>query len=195
MNPMNTNRHPAPKTFLFLALALSAVAFGAAGCQRNIVKASPPSVSTPPPAANPAQAPPSEPQTTAAPPATAAPTPPATAAPQPAPARPRPAAPAANEPEKPAESSRPAAPQISPELTPQAQAAAEQRTNADIQIAEQNLHKAEGKQLDEAQHDLVEKVRDFLAQAHDAIHAEDWVRASNLAEKARILSDELAKSL
>jgi hypothetical protein len=39
MNPMNTNRHPAPKTFLFLALALSAVAFGAAGCQRNIVKA------------------------------------------------------------------------------------------------------------------------------------------------------------
>jgi outer membrane biosynthesis protein TonB len=194
MNPMNTNRHPAPTKFPLLALALSALAFGAAGCQRNIVKASPPSVSTPPPATNPAQAPPSAPQTTAAPPA-AAPTPPAAPAPQPAPARTRTPAPAATEPEKPAETSRPAAPQISPELTPQAQAAAEQRTNADIQTAEQNLHKAEGRQLDEAQHDLVEKVRDFLAQAHDAIRAEDWVRASNLAEKARILSDELAKSL
>ena len=84
---------------------------------------------------------------------------------------------------------------ISPELTPQAQAAAEQRTNTDIDHAERNLQAAEGRQLDAAQHDLVEKVRDFLAQAHEAIHADDWVRASNLAEKARILSDELVKSL
>jgi hypothetical protein len=84
---------------------------------------------------------------------------------------------------------------MSPELTPQAQAAAEQRTNADIQEAQQNLKTAEGKQLSAAQHDLVEKVHDFLGQARQAIAAEDWVRASNLAEKARVLSDELVKSL
>jgi len=205
MNLMNMTRNTRQRataarttTFssLLLALALCAIAFGAAGCQRNIVKASPPSVSTPPPPeANPSTAPPTEPQTTTAPPPTAAPTPTPKSTPPPAPTRAKQPAPVASEPEKPADNPRPEAPVISPELTPQAQAAAEQRTNADIAHAEQNLQSAESKQLDEAQHDLVQKVRDFLAQAHDAIHAEDWVRASNLAEKARVLSDELVKSL
>lgn len=179
-----------------LAFALSACVFFGAGCQRNIVKASPPSVSTPPPPeANPSTAPPSEPQTTTAPPTASEPTPPPAPAPQPVPTRPKPSEPSSTEPEKPTETPRPEAPVISPQLTPQAQAAAEQRTNANIQRAERNLQTAESKQLDEAQHDLVEKVRDFLAQAHEAIHAEDWVRANNLADKARVLSDELVKSL
>jgi hypothetical protein len=179
-----------------LAFALAAAVFGAAGCQRNIVKASPPSVSTPPPPeANPSTAPPTQPQpTTASSTATPEP-PPENPAPQPTPAHRKPATPTATAPEAPPDSSRPEAPVISPELTPQAQAAAEQRTNSDMQRAEQNLQSAESKQLDEAQHDLVEKVRDFLSQAHQAIHEDDWVRASNLAEKARVLSDELVKSL
>jgi hypothetical protein len=53
---------------------------------------------------------------------------------------------------------------------------------------------AVGKRLSAAQKDLTEKIRGFLAQAHDAIRAGDWVRALNLAEKARVLSDELVKS-
>ncbi|MGB6430919.1 MAG: hypothetical protein WBF06_10040 [Candidatus Acidiferrales bacterium] len=196
----NANRAPQPRLRAFgavlSALALFAIAIGAAGCQRNIVKASPPSVSTPPPTqANPPATPPAAPQTTDAPPSPAAPAPPPNPAPQPATTRPLQPAPTATEPEKPAETPRPEAPVISPEMTPQAQAAAEQRTNADIAHAEQNLQTAESKELDAAQHDLVEKVRDFLEQAHEAIHADDWVRASNLAEKARILSDELVKSL
>jgi|HubBroStandDraft_1064217.scaffolds.fasta_scaffold81369_2 outer membrane biosynthesis protein TonB len=179
-----------------LALTLSVLVFSAAGCQRNIVKASTPSLSTPPPpAATPSPTPPSEPQTTTAPPPAPAPEQPPAATEEPAPTRPKPSTPSATGPEKPAETPRPEAPVISPQLTPQAQAAAEQRTNSDIKRAEQNLQIAESKQLDEAQHDLVEKVRDFLAQAHEAIHGEDWVRASNLAEKARVLSDELVKSL
>jgi len=179
-----------------LALTLSVLVFSVAGCQRNIVKASPPSVSTPPPPeATPSPAPPSAPQTTTAPPPAPAPEQPPPAAEEPTPTRPKPSTPSAIEPEKPAETPRPEAPVISPQLTPQAQAAAEQRTNADIKRAEQNLQIAESKQLDDAQHDLVEKVRDFLAQAHEAVHGEDWVRASNLAEKARVLSDELVKSL
>jgi hypothetical protein len=167
LNNTNTNRTVQPRRAaigcLMCALALSAMVLCATGCQRNIVKASPPSVSTPPPTeTTPPVAAPTEPQTTTAPPPAAAPEPPPSSAPQPA---------------------------------PQAQATDEQRTNADIAHAEQNLQSAESKELDAAQHDLVEKVRDFLAQAHEAIHAEDWVRASNLAEKARVLSDELAKSL
>ena len=200
LNIANANRTVQPRRTatgcLLCALALSALVLCATGCQRNIVKASPPSVSTPPPTeSTPPVAAPTEPQTTTAPPPTAAPEPPPSSAPQPAPAHHKPAAPAATGPESPSENTRPAAPVISPELTPQAQATDEQRTNADIAHAEQNLQSAESKELDAAQHDLVEKVRDFLAQAHEAIHAEDWVRASNLAEKARVLSDELAKSL
>jgi type IV secretory pathway VirB10-like protein len=179
-----------------VAFAICVLVCFAAGCQRNIVKASPPSVSTPPPPeSNPSTAPPAQPQPTTAPPPAPAPEEP-TPAPvtQPAPTRPKPSTPSSTEPEKPAET-RPEAPVISPQLTPQAQASAEQRTDADIKRAEQNLQTAESKQLDEAQHDLVEKVRDFLAQAHEAIHSQDWVRASNLAEKARVLSEELVKSL
>ncbi len=61
--------------------------------------------------------------------------------------------------------------------------------------AEKNLQAAAGKQLNAAQKDLVEKINGFLGQAHEAIVAGDWVRAKNLAEKARVLSDELVKSL
>jgi hypothetical protein len=51
-----------------------------------------------------------------------------------------------------------------------------------------------GKQLNAAQKDLADKISGFLAEAHGAILADDWVRAQNLAEKARVLSAELVKS-
>ena len=51
-----------------------------------------------------------------------------------------------------------------------------------------------GRRLNAVQDDLAEKVRGFLSQAHEAIRANDWVRAQNLAEKAQVLSAELVKS-
>ena len=45
-----------------------------------------------------------------------------------------------------------------------------------------------------AQKELVGKISGFLGQAHEAILTDDWVRAQNLAEKARVLSVELTKS-
>ena len=60
--------------------------------------------------------------------------------------------------------------------------------------AEENLQKAGGRQLNAAQKDLTEKISGFLAQAHEAILADDWVRAQTLAEKARVLSVELVNS-
>jgi len=60
--------------------------------------------------------------------------------------------------------------------------------------AEHNLQFANGKQLSAAQKDLTEKIKGFLSQSHEAIMADDWVRAQNLAEKARVLSAELVKS-
>lgn len=68
-------------------------------------------------------------------------------------------------------------------------------TTSNITTAEQNLQQANGKQLNAAQKDLTGKITGFLAQAHEAILADDWVRAQSLAEKARVLSVELVKSL
>ena len=90
---------------------------------------------------------------------------------------------------------KPAPPQISPQLSAQDLAAAKTNTTSSITTAEKNLQAAAGKQLKAAQKDLVEKINGFLGQAHEAIVADDWVRAQSLAEKARVLSNELKKSL
>jgi len=99
-------------------------------------------------------------------------------------------------PESPADqSAHPPAPQISPQLSPGDQAAYERKTNEDIAVAEKNLQQANGKQLSAAQNDLVEKIRSFLSQSHDAAKTGDLARAQNLAQKARLLSIELVESL
>ena len=67
-------------------------------------------------------------------------------------------------------------------------------TTSNITAAEKNMKFSSGRSLNAAQTDLAEKIRGFLAQSHEAIAADDWVRAQNLAEKARVLSDELVKS-
>jgi hypothetical protein len=89
---------------------------------------------------------------------------------------------------------KPAPPQISPQLSPRDLAATKKNTTTNITTAEQNLQLANGRQLSAAQNDLTEKIKGFLSQSHEAIMADDWVRAQNLAEKARVLSAELVKS-
>ena len=123
-------------------------------------------------------------------PETPAPTPPPAPAKRPAPPRPRPAPAETAEPAPP----KPAPPQISPQLSAKDLETAKTNTTSNITTAEKNLHQADGKQLNAAQKDLTEKINGFLSQAHEAIRADDWVRALNLAEKARVLSAELVKS-
>jgi hypothetical protein len=89
---------------------------------------------------------------------------------------------------------RPAAPQISPQISPVDQASYERKTNDDVSMAKKNLQAAQGKQLNAAQQDLVDKIRSFLAQSLDASRSGDWARAQNLAQKARLLSVELMNS-
>jgi hypothetical protein len=178
------------------AFALGLAMAGGSGCQRNIVRAEPPSV-TSPPTVEPLPAP--EPAPTVAETAPPAPVPePAAAqppavdlAPEPLPPKPRPA-PAEAEAAKPKTDAP--APEIAPQLSPQQQAAATRSTTEDIRVAEKNLQAATGKPLNAAQKDLYEKVQGFLSQAHDAIRANDWVRAQNIAHKAQVLSVELTHS-
>ena len=165
-----------------LALLLFAVMLGASGCKKRTVHAGPPV----PPMAPPAEPAPANPT----PPATKPETPPE-AQPAPPPVAPTPKPPAKPRLDPP----KPAPPQISPGMTAEEQAQAERRTNEGINAAERNLQAAYGRQLNAAQHDLVEKIRGFLAQAREAIRASDWVRARNLAQKARVLSVELINSL
>jgi hypothetical protein len=177
--------------FLALLLPCSVFLVGCAG--KNIVKAAPPSVSAPPPEETAPMPPPATP-------------PPVTTTEEPAPEVPSPAPPTAlgkrpPAPRRPAPTetadpapAKPAPPQISPQLSPKDLDATKKSTTSNITIAEQNLQLADGKQLSASQKDLSEKIKGFLGQSHEAIMSDDWVRAQNLAEKARVLSAELVKS-
>ncbi len=94
----------------------------------------------------------------------------------------------------PSEPAHPAAPLISPQLSPGDQAAYQRKTGEDIYVAKKNLQDASGRQFSAAQQDLVEKINSFLAQSDSASKDGDWTRARNLAEKARLLSAELIAS-
>jgi hypothetical protein len=181
-----------------LSLALS-------GCEKT-VKASPPVASAPLP--QPADSKPITniaPDTTATPPEVAEAPPPA---PAPTEAAPLPVTPTRSKPAPPPhkqsaepqttetpEQSRPPAPQISPELSPNDQATYAHKTDEDITVAQKNLQQSADKRLSAAQTDLVEKIKSFVSQSQEASKAGDWARAQNLAQKARVLSVELVDSL
>jgi hypothetical protein len=189
---------------VFFACSLS---LATAGCENKTVRAAVP-------AAAPAPAPtqPDRPMTTA--PDTDA-TAPLDAAATPPPSIPAPSTPAASvtipatqpapAPRKPTEgqssgegtesATRQPALQITPELSPGDQASYERRTADDLAVAEKNLGQAAGKPLSAAQQDLVAKITSFSSQSRDASKAGDWARAQNLAQKARLLSNELLNSL
>jgi hypothetical protein len=182
--------------FVFAFLLGLAVVAGT-GCRRNIVRAAPPSVASPPvieplPAPQPQPAPVADAAPAPVPEPGATPPPPANISTESAPPRPRTAAPAEAEAPKPKPDQPP--PQIAPQLSPRQQAEATRSTTNDIRVAERNLQLASGKQLKPSQKDLVEKIQGFLSQAHEAIGADDWVRAQNLAHKAQVLSVELNRS-
>lgn len=107
------------------------------------------------------------------------------------PARPH-VAPPARTPEEPA---KPALPTISPQLSAEEAQAAQQDTNASLSAADRNLESTRGKTLNANQADILSKIRGFMSDARDAAHSGDWTRARNLAKKAQVLSEELAKSL
>jgi hypothetical protein len=109
-----------------------------------------------------------------------------------APARPRVLAPATN---PGAAAGRPDTPQIVPELSTQESTSLQRETNQSLAVADRNLAATTGKSLNAAQADLASKVRSFISDAREAGRAGDWTRARDLAKKAQVLSEELARSL
>jgi len=84
---------------------------------------------------------------------------------------------------------------ITPQLTPQESVLARQQTNQSLRIAERNLESARRKNRSATQSDLVTKSRGFIQDAREAAQIADWSRARSLANKAQVLSEELASSL
>jgi hypothetical protein len=178
---------PHAKFALLLACAL---ALGVAGCPREKVHAKMPTIIPPVPAPAEPPTPPyilgQEPtDTTLAMIPESLPTPP--------PERPHPAAPRHSG-SDPSAAPKPAAPAISPEISASDQAVYERRIDENLKTAESNLRQASAHQLNATQKDMAEKIKGFVEQAHDAMQAADWTRAQNLAEKAQVLSSELASS-
>ncbi len=173
-----------------LFVLLFAAAFAATGCgTKRVVRASPASVSTPPPEETPpapiplpAAPPPTETKMEEPPPEAPPPEPPPEPAKRPAP-RPRPAQPETADPGPP----KPAPPQISPQLSAKDLEAAKSNTGSNISTAEKNVQLANGRQLNTAQKDLVEKINGFLGQAHEAIRTSSHPYAAlplpNFADK------------
>ena len=109
---------------------------------------------------------------------------------------PRPPAPrratATTEPEP--EPTKPEAPQISPQLSPEEKSRAQASTDADIRAAQQVLDTAAHHTLNATQQDMSDKITSFLTQAREAISVADWLRAKSLAQKAHVLANELVRS-
>jgi hypothetical protein len=99
---------------------------------------------------------------------------------------------ATSEPEP--EPTKPEAPPISPQLSPEEKSRAQSVTDADLRAAQQDLDLASRHTLNATQQDMADKIRSFVAQARDAINVADWLRAKNLANKAHVLSSELIRS-
>jgi hypothetical protein len=108
------------------------------------------------------------------------------------PARPHVAPPPAPES---AVSKKPEVPVIAPQLTPAETTSARQQMYASLSVAEKNLARSQGRQLNSTQSDLAAKVKGFIGDARSAGRTGDWTRARSLATKAQVLSEELVASL
>jgi hypothetical protein len=175
----------------------------AAGCVEKKVQAAVPSVAPPVADARPMTI---APDTDATPPLEAEQTPPSL----PTPAARAPvdlaASPVVQPPRKPTEhesaetaeqdtNARPEPPKIAPELSPGDQAAKQRQIEDDSGVANKNLQVVTNRQLNAQQQDMADKIREALAEATDAGKTGDWVRAQNLAHRARSLSEALVQSL
>jgi len=83
--------------------------------------------------------------------------------------------------------------EFSPSLSKQQTDAKLENTNKLLDATEENLKKISTKQLNSTQQDMVKQIKTYMQQAKSAAADGDVQQASNLATKARMLSDELAK--
>lgn len=116
----------------------------------------------------------------------------------PAPTKKEPEAPPPKkEPEAPPEKKEPEAPPpvLAPQVGKEDEEQLRRTAGSRIQRTEQLISQLEGKSLSGEQQERLMTVRSLLGSARDALAARDLSKASNLAEKARLLAEELSQSV
>jgi hypothetical protein len=96
------------------------------------------------------------------------------------------APPAKKEPETPP-------PVLAPQVGKEGQEQLRRMATSRIQRTEQLIGQLEGKKLSNDQHEQLLTVQSLLGNAKEALVAQDLAKASNLADKARILVEELSQ--
>lgn len=86
-------------------------------------------------------------------------------------------------------------PVLSPQLGREDEDRLKQEANGKIQRAEQALQQIDQRKLAKDRQETYATIRSFIASAREALSARDFPKASNLAEKAQILTDDLLRTL
>ncbi|HSB72787.1 MAG TPA: hypothetical protein VLH58_06160 [Candidatus Methylomirabilis sp.] len=68
-------------------------------------------------------------------------------------------------------------------------------STARIQKAEEIINQIDQRKLTKDQRDTFSTIQSFLVNAREALSGQDFLRASNLADKAQVLAEQLSKSL
>lgn len=83
---------------------------------------------------------------------------------------------------------------IAPGLTQQQASSQRQSARDLLNVADQNLKKVSGRQLNTNQQEAIKQIRQYMEDAKTAGDAGDLAREHNLAVKANLLSEELVKN-
>jgi hypothetical protein len=86
-------------------------------------------------------------------------------------------------------------PVLAPQVGKEGEEQLRRTANSRIQRAEQLIGQLEGKKLTPEQQEQFLTVRSLVGNAREALVSQDLTKASNLADKARILAEELAQSI
>lgn len=84
---------------------------------------------------------------------------------------------------------------LSPQLGREDEDRLKQEANGKIQRAEQTVKQVDQRRLAKDQQETYATIRSFLASAKEALSAQDFLKANNLAEKAQFLADDLLRTL
>jgi hypothetical protein len=86
-------------------------------------------------------------------------------------------------------------PVLSPQMGREDEERLRREANGKIQEAEQTVQQVDQRKLGKDQQETYTTIRSFIASAREALAGQDFLRASNLAEKAQILEDDLLRTL
>lgn len=89
----------------------------------------------------------------------------------------------------------PSAPVLSPQVGQEEEERLRQEARARIERAEQVVRQIDQKKLAQEQRENFLTVQSFLSKANEALSMKDFPRAFNLADKARVLAEELLSTL